>query len=82
MSVHDAIDIAVESLAMSRARFDTAARSLRRSALREPAKYRHVSEWIDGCQMLCVGNLEWSLETGRYGVKGDKMGDGSVRFTL
>ncbi|KAH7389368.1 isoprenoid synthase domain-containing protein [Phaeosphaeria sp. MPI-PUGE-AT-0046c] len=83
MSVQEAIETSVEALAMSKARFDAAARSLRASAQREPAKYKHVSEWIDGCQTLCVGNLEWSLATGRYGVKEDRVvSDGSIRFTL
>jgi hypothetical protein len=59
MSVQGAVETSIEALAASKARFDAAARSLRASAQREPTKYKHVSEWIDGCQTLCVGNLEW-----------------------
>jgi hypothetical protein len=57
--VQSAVNGAVEALQASKHRFDVAAGSLLTSAQREPPKYMHVSEWIDGCQSYCMGNLVW-----------------------
>lgn len=59
ISAQNAVNEAVVALEASKARLDVAADSLRESASREPLKYKHVSEWIDGCQSYCLGNLVW-----------------------
>jgi len=59
LSVQEAVDSALATLKASKKRFDAAADSLRRSAQREPVKYKHVSEWIEGCQYYCLGNTSW-----------------------
>jgi hypothetical protein len=59
MSVQEAVNEAVEALKASKTRFDVAADSLLESAQRDPSKYEHISDWIDGCQSLCIGNLVW-----------------------
>jgi hypothetical protein len=59
MSAQDAVNEAIVQLKASRNRFEAAASALRASSLEEPTKYGYVSEWIDGCQALCTGNMEW-----------------------
>jgi hypothetical protein len=59
MSVQDAVDETVEALKESVKRFEVAAVGLRTSAWKEPLKYEHVGEWINGCRDYCMGNLLW-----------------------
>lgn len=59
ISAQNAVNEAIVALKASKARFDVAAGSLRESASREPLKYKHVAEWIEGCQSYCLGNLVW-----------------------
>lgn len=59
MSVQSAVDEAVAQLEASRDRFDGAASALRASAQLDPTEYKHVSEWIAGCQNVCMGNVKW-----------------------
>ena len=57
--MQSAVNGAVDALQASKDRFDVAAGALLASAQREPSKYKNVSEWIDGCQSYCMGNLVW-----------------------
>ncbi|KAF1913064.1 isoprenoid synthase domain-containing protein [Ampelomyces quisqualis] len=83
MSVQNAVNEAVRALEASKSRFDKAAQSLSVAAQQDPLKYKHVSEWVEGCQSLCMGNLVWSLATGRYDISQYcAQSDGCVRFTL
>jgi hypothetical protein len=59
MSAQSAVDGAISQLKASRDRFDVAANALRSNAKENPIKYKHVPEWIDGCQTLCTGNIRW-----------------------
>jgi hypothetical protein len=59
MSVQSAVNEAIAQLKASRERFDIAANALRVSAHQEPIEYKHIPEWIDGCQNLCMGNIQW-----------------------
>jgi hypothetical protein len=59
LSVQEAADEAVAAIRVSKNRFDAAADSLLASAQREPVKYRKITEWIEGCQSFCMGNLAW-----------------------
>jgi hypothetical protein len=59
MSAQSAVNEAIAQLKASRERFDIAAGALRFSAHQEPIEYKHISEWIDGCQSLCMGNIQW-----------------------
>jgi hypothetical protein len=59
MSAQEAVDEAIVTLEASKSKFDTAAGDLLACAQRDPGKYRHVSEWIEGCQSFCIGNLAW-----------------------
>jgi hypothetical protein len=59
MTLQSAVDKAIAQLEASRNRFDAAASALRASAQQDPIEYRHVSEWISGCQNLCMGNVAW-----------------------
>jgi hypothetical protein len=59
MSVQSAVDETIVQLKASKDRFDQAANVLFREAKEDPVKYKHVPEWIEGCQTLCTGNLQW-----------------------
>jgi hypothetical protein len=59
MSVQSAVNEAVRALEASKTRFDEAASNLFVFAQQEPLKYKHVLEWVEGCQSLCIGNLVW-----------------------
>jgi hypothetical protein len=59
MSAQSAVDEATVQLKASKHRFDVAADALRSDAKRDPVKYKYVSEWIEGCQSLCTGNVQW-----------------------
>jgi hypothetical protein len=59
MSAQSAVNKAIAQLKASKNRFDVAARALHASAQQDPIKYKHVIEWIAGCQRLCTGNVTW-----------------------
>lgn len=63
MDVQDAINRAVDSFKASKDRFDQAADSLLSAAQKEPLKFKHVAEFIEGCQYYCLGNLAWRYVT-------------------
>ncbi|KAH3938365.1 hypothetical protein HBH53_263130 [Parastagonospora nodorum] len=79
MSAQSAVNEAIAQLKALRDRFTVAADALRASIQQDPIEYKHVSEWIHGCQNLCMGNVTWSLATGRYGLSKDiVLNDGSI----
>ncbi|KAH4215275.1 hypothetical protein HBI40_246280 [Parastagonospora nodorum] len=83
MSAQSAVNEAIAQLKASRDRFTVAADALRASIQQDPIEYKHVSEWIHGCQNLCMGNVTWSLATGRYGLSKDIVpNDGSIQIVL
>jgi cytochrome c556 len=59
MSAQSAVNEAIAQLKASRDRFAVAAGALRASIQQDPIEYKHVSEWIHGCQNLCMGNVTW-----------------------
>ena len=65
MDVQDAINRAVDSFKASKDRFDQAADSLLSDAQKKPLKFKHVAEFIEGCQYYCLGNLAWRYVTFR-----------------
>jgi hypothetical protein len=65
-SVQAAVGEASQTLRSSIDSFDkTAERLLSRVSYNESLK-SDVQKIVDGCQYACTGNLNWSLESGRY----------------
>ncbi len=62
---------------------DEAAESLLSKYRRaNPSMQRQVKDFIDGCKYYTTGNLTWSLETARYGLKGLENESGDIIMTL
>ncbi|KAH7031685.1 isoprenoid synthase domain-containing protein [Microdochium trichocladiopsis] len=81
--VQAAIDMSMHSLRTSRERFDGAARQLLALADNEGDDVRRqVQDHIEVLRSNCVGNLVWSLQTGRYGLAESRQADGSQQFLL
>lgn len=48
--------------------FDCAAESLARKFSDDKELMSRLETYIRACRFNCTGNLNWSLQTGRYGV--------------
>lgn len=86
-SLQEAVDAAVAALQASKNRFEVAADLLRADAARttRAAKaMQHVEAFVHANRKYCVGNLTWSLATGRYGMAGlaGEDGEGKIWMTL
>ncbi|KUJ16791.1 terpenoid synthase [Mollisia scopiformis] len=80
--VQSVLDQAHTDLLAAVARFEVEAEKV----LSEPRQTRMSDEelrvFIDGCRQLWVGNFEWSLRTGRYGLQSIDKTNGSFSVVL
>ena len=58
-TVQSAMHETIHALKESKAKFDAAASGLGAIAEDDPIRWKDVVDWIDGCRMLCIGNLTW-----------------------
>ncbi|KAF1817442.1 terpenoid synthase [Eremomyces bilateralis CBS 781.70] len=81
-TLQQAIDVATEALQASKNRFEIAADRLKAEARLNEKAYQHVDAFVEANRKYCVGNLTWSLATGRYGMAGMSQDHGKIWLTL
>jgi len=81
--VQQAIELSMHALQTSRERFEAAAQQLLALSSEENDELMlSVHAYIEVMRSNCVGNLNWSLQTGRYMLEESLQADGSYKFTL
>ncbi|KAG6353738.1 hypothetical protein INS49_005447 [Diaporthe citri] len=63
-----AVSLVVETIENAVKDFDCAAESLARKFSDDKEFIPRLETFIRACRLNCTGNLNWSLQTGRYGV--------------
>lgn len=63
-----AVSLVVETIENAVKDFDCAAESLTRKFSGDKELMPRLETYIRACRLNCTGNLNWSLQTGRYGV--------------
>lgn len=62
------MSLVVEIIENAVKEFDCAAESLARKLSDDEELMPRLETYIRACRLNCTGNLNWSLQTGRYGV--------------
>jgi hypothetical protein len=62
------VSLVVETIENAVKDFDCAADALTRKYSDDKELMPRLQTYIRACQFNCTGNLNWSLQTGRYGV--------------
>lgn len=63
-----AVSLVVETIENAVKDFDCAAEALARKFSGDKDLMPRLEIYIRACRLNCTGNLNWSLQTGRYGV--------------
>ncbi|KAK2595981.1 hypothetical protein N8I77_013493 [Diaporthe amygdali] len=63
-----AVSLVVETIENAVKDFDCAAEALARKFSADRELMPKLETYINACRLNCTGNLNWSLQTGRYGV--------------
>lgn len=80
-SVQAAVVEATQILRSSIDSFDKTAERLLSRVSYDASLKSDVQKFVDGCQCACTGNLNWSLESGRYRL-GRKTTEGGLLMAL
>lgn len=71
-----AVSLVVETIENAVKDFDCAAEALTRRFSDDRELILRLETYIRACRLNCTGNLNWSLQTGRYGVSQQSIAGG------